>query len=58
MEKECCQIKFTETDEGFRIDVTGKNLKDAFCCMPVLQSCITAKAECCPTEKKPEAKKE
>jgi hypothetical protein len=28
MEKEKGQIKFTETDEGFRIEATGKDLKD------------------------------
>ena len=28
MEKEKGQIKFTETDQGFRIEATGKDLKD------------------------------
>lgn len=50
MEKESCQIKITETDDGFRIDVKGKNLKDVGCCMPIFQSCTTAKTDCCPPE--------
>lgn len=52
MEKECCQVKFTETDEGYRIDVTGKSLKEAFCCMPFFPGFKTMKAECCPPEEK------
>jgi hypothetical protein len=52
MEKEHCQIKCTETDEGFKIEVTGKSMKDALCCMPVLQCCQTSKSECCPPEEK------
>lgn len=34
MEKERGQIKFIETDDGFRIEVTGKELKGLFsgCC--------------------------
>jgi len=37
MEKEHGQIKFTETDDGFRIEVTGKSLKEAVscCCLPM-----------------------
>ena len=48
MEKECCQIKVTETDEGYHIDVTGKNVKEGFCCLPFMQNCPTMKANCCP----------
>jgi len=53
MEKECGQIKCTETDDGFRIEVTGKNLKEWFscCCMPGLKSSKESKSECCPSEK-------
>ncbi len=28
MEKECCNIKFTETDKGFRAEVTGDEIKE------------------------------
>ncbi len=30
MDKECCNVKVTETDEGLRIDVKGKGLKEKF----------------------------
>ena len=30
MERECCTVKVTETDEGFQIDVKGENLKEKF----------------------------
>ncbi len=52
MEKERCQIKFTETDDGFRIDVTGIRLKEAFscCCMPMFGKAQVIKSECCPTD--------
>ncbi len=46
MEKECCNIKFTEIEEGIRIDITGKNFKEVIsrCC------CTTDKSDsdCCP----------
>ncbi|MGB2769012.1 MAG: hypothetical protein WBC88_04730 [Candidatus Zixiibacteriota bacterium] len=50
MEKEKGQIKFTETDEGFRIDVIGKDLKEWFscCCMPMFKAAKESKPECCP----------
>lgn len=52
MEKECGQIKCTETDDGFRIEVTGKNLKDWFscCCMPILKTSKEDQSGCCPAE--------
>jgi hypothetical protein len=28
MEKECCNIKFTETDKGYRVDIEGENVKE------------------------------
>ncbi len=28
MEKECCNFKVTETEDGFRIDVKGEGLKE------------------------------
>ena len=52
MEKEHGQIKITETDDGFRIEVTGKKLKDSFsCCMPMFGAGKTVKMDCCPPEK-------
>jgi hypothetical protein len=50
MEKECGQIKCIETDDGFRIEVTGKSMKEWFscCCMPALKSAKEGKSECCP----------
>ena len=48
VEKECCQIKVTETDEGYRIDVSGKGVKEGGCCMPLIQNCMAIKANCCP----------
>jgi hypothetical protein len=52
MEKEHGQIKFTETDDGFRIEVTGKKLKDSFsCCMPMFGAGKMVKMDCCPPEK-------
>lgn len=50
MEKERGQVKFIETDDGFRIEVTGKSLKDAFscCCMPMFGTGQMSKVECCP----------
>jgi hypothetical protein len=28
MEKECCNIKFTETDKGYRVDIEGEKVKE------------------------------
>jgi hypothetical protein len=53
------QITFTETEDGFRVEVTGRQLKDMLrCCTPVLSDggvanvCCAAGAEtrsdCCP----------
>lgn len=52
MEKECCQIKITETDDGFRVDVSGKKLKDmaSCCCIPIIGTGKMVKSECCPPE--------
>jgi hypothetical protein len=53
MEKEYGQVKITETDAGFRIEVTGKSLKEAFscCCMPMFGAVRVGKSECCPPTK-------
>jgi len=53
MEKEKASVRITETDEGIRIDITGKNLKDlGSCCAKVVSECCSDKeADCCPDEK-------
>ena len=54
MEKEIGQIKFTETDDGFRVDVKGTSFKEAMACgcgcMPIFGGAKMMKVECCPTE--------
>jgi hypothetical protein len=52
MEKEKGNIKFIETDDGYRIEVTGKDLKDMIgcCCMPMVGGGKTVKVECRATE--------
>ncbi|MCP4686274.1 MAG: hypothetical protein GY867_12620 [bacterium] len=55
MEKEKASIRITETDEGVRIDIAGKSLKDlGGCCVKVASECCSGKeaADCCPEEKK------
>ncbi|MCP4583950.1 MAG: hypothetical protein GY839_20245 [candidate division Zixibacteria bacterium] len=55
MDKEFGNVKITETDEGYRIDVTGKSLKEACgCgCIPMFISAKGAKMSCCePGEEK------
>jgi hypothetical protein len=53
MEKECGQIKITETDGGYRIDISGKNLKEMFsgCCVKVCCADEGNKGDCCQPEK-------
>ncbi len=50
MEKEVGQIKFTETDDGFRIDIKGKSLREALscCCVPIVGGGREMKVTCCP----------
>jgi len=56
MEKETCKVKCVEIEGGYRIEVTGPDLKgkSGSCCIPVVVKCDDSKSECCP----PEAKKE
>jgi hypothetical protein len=56
MEKECCQIKFIETDKGFKIEVEGMTMKQAIssCCIPIGCCMPKAAAECCPPKKEKE----
>lgn len=54
MVKELGEIKFTETDDGLRIDIKGKMLKEMCSCgcLPVMAAWGAGKtAECCPPEK-------
>jgi len=46
------QITITETDNGFRIDVTGKKLHEAFssCCMPMFGGAMAFKSACCASD--------
>lgn len=55
MEKECCDIKVTEIDGGYRLDVKGPDLKERF--MEMLKHCCGDEAKkhmfksCCDTGK-------
>ncbi len=37
MEKECCNVRVSETEDGLRIDVKGEGLKEK--CQAVLKNC-------------------
>ncbi|UCC78529.1 MAG: hypothetical protein JSW64_09605 [Candidatus Zixiibacteriota bacterium] len=56
MEKEKCSVKCVEIKGGYRIEVTGLDLKgkSAGCCIPVVIKCGDTKEECCPPEEKKE----
>ncbi|UCC44924.1 MAG: hypothetical protein JSU65_03095 [Candidatus Zixiibacteriota bacterium] len=56
MEKELGSVKFTETDDGFRIEVTGKTLKEMMsgCCMPFGFMNVGKDGCCGPSEEKEE----
>lgn len=56
MEKERCQIKCIETDDGYRIEISGKDIKEKFsgCCIPISMKDGSIKIECCPPEEKKE----
>ncbi len=48
MEKEIGSIKVTETDDGYRIDVAGKDLKGLMpCCIPLAGCCDAKEGSCC-----------
>ena len=63
MENEHGQINFVETDDGYRIEVKGKHLKDAIRCFALPTACCdpgsspagesgkTARTDCCGPEK-------
>ena len=52
MEKEIGQIKFIETDDGFRMEAKGKGFKDAIACgcIPMIGGAKMMKMECHPSE--------
>ncbi|MEW5923727.1 MAG: hypothetical protein AB1746_07050 [Candidatus Zixiibacteriota bacterium] len=54
MEKECATIKCIETDDGYRIEITGKKMKEMMACcgMPMIKIIQGDKSDCCPPEKK------
>jgi len=52
MEKDCCIINVKEIDNGYRIEITGDNLKD--CC----QTMIKHAAHCCDESTSTEVKKD
>lgn len=47
MEEKCVRIKVTETEEGYRLDVKGKNLKDLLaCCVKVVKDGVAEDSSC------------
>lgn len=50
MEKETGRITFSETEDGFRVEVTGESLKKALsscCCMPFFVRAQQDSTDCC-----------
>ncbi len=54
MERECCNIKIDELDNGYRVEITGKDLKEKCNCLEVLKNCCAGqktaaseKSNCC-----------
>lgn len=39
MEKKCCDLKVTELDNGYRIEITGEAVKDK--CKVILENCCS-----------------
>lgn len=39
MGKDCCNIKVTETEKGYSIEVTGEDIKDK--CKTILNNCCS-----------------
>jgi hypothetical protein len=52
MEKDCCNMKVTEIENGYCIEITGKNVKEKYaklmknCCSDV-KSCEEILMKCC-----------
>jgi hypothetical protein len=55
MQKECCNIKVSETEKGFSIEVEGDSVKER--CKEMMESCCSKDTmknffqSCCPPEK-------
>ncbi len=43
MKKECCNIKVTEKEDGYQIEVTGEDIKEK--CKTILESCCCGKEQ-------------
>jgi hypothetical protein len=56
MDKELGEIRFIETEDGFRIEAKGKKLKEALscCCIPLAGNARAVRVECCPPGEKKE----
>ena len=39
MKKECCNIKVSETDKGFNVEIEGEDVKSK--CKEVIENCCT-----------------
>ena len=44
MEKDCCNMKVTEIDDGIKIEITGKDIKDK--CKVMMKNCCTDEKIC------------
>lgn len=40
MSKDCCNIKVSETDEGFRVEIEGENVKSK--CKEMIENCCNS----------------
>jgi hypothetical protein len=54
MEKECGNIKITETEDGYNIEIKGKSLKASLsgCCGPMVMACCHPADKECKGEEK------
>ena len=52
MKEKQTQITLTESEDGFRIEVEGKSLKEMFscCCLPLVAGRGEFKTDCCSPE--------
>lgn len=42
MEKECCKMRVSETDDGIKIEINGKDIKDR--CKVFMEKCCDEKS--------------
>ncbi len=54
MEKDCCDVKVTEIENGYRFEITGEEIKDK--CKSIMGKCCTDSKSwkeffknCCPS---------